>query len=466
MKSLNYKAMQLKSMKFGGTSMGTASSINRCCDVIEKSARVQRVIVTISAVTKITDTLLEIIDLARRLKPRLVRSKLNYISTSHKTILFQIVGDSNKANKIWLETFRPLLDKLEVICHGTSLVGDLTDKTVAKICSFGEKLSSLLVVTSLNQRGVVNKRIESERLIKTDNNYLKAKVNARTTNIIAKKILRPLIRKGIVPVVTGFIAKDTHGDITLLGRGGSDYTAAILATALSADSIEIWTDVDGIMTADPRIVSNAFSWKTVDMNIISEMAFCGVKVIHPDTIVNAVENNIPVYVFNTFNHEFKGTKITKNAPYSKGLVASSNNTLITLENTRIINDVGFVKAVSTIIADHGISIDVCATSEISFTFSISSKDFSKKLSKSLEHFGNLRVHHKIVKLSFIGDHVTDDSVSIATIFHILAKLDVKIYTVSISAAGNNITIMVDYHRANECIIALHDELLDQRKCQQ
>jgi aspartate kinase len=458
--------MELKSIKFGGTSMGSANAIIECCDIIKNSSKKNNIIVIVSAVSGTTDTLLEIIELARKLKPRLVQSKLNFISNTHKNILFKIVKHTETAQQIWDESFFPLLDKLQVICHGTSLVGDLTDKTVAKICSFGEKLSTLLIVNALNQLNIKNKMIESERVIKTDNNYLKAKVNVKATNIAAKKIIRPLIKHDIIPIITGFIAKDTHGDITLLGRGGSDYTAAILATALHANAIEIWTDVDGIMTADPRIVKNAFSWHVVDMNIISEMAFCGAKVIHPDTIVNAVEKNIPVFVFNTFNRKFKGTKVIKNAPFSKGLVTSPNNTLITIENTRIINDVGFVKEVSSIIASHNISIDVCATSEISFTFSIQSKDYSKKLAKSLEHFGNLKINHDIVKLSFIGDKISDDSDLIANVFHCLAKLQVKINTVSIGAAGNNITVLLDKKIANKCLINLHEKLLDKKLCQQ
>ena len=442
--------------------MGSANSIIECCDIIKNSSKKANIMVIVSAVAGITDALLETIVLARKLKPRLVQSKFNFILNTHKNILFKVVKDCELAQKIWEEKFIPLLDKLQVICHGICLVGDLTDKTVAKICSFGEKLSALLVVNSLDQLNVDNKMIESERVIRTDNSYLKAKVNIKTTNLAAKKIIRPLIKQGITPVITGFIAKGTHGDITLLGRGGSDYTAAILATALHANQIEIWTDVDGIMTADPRIVKNAFSWHVVDMNIISEMAFCGARVIHPDTIVNAVESNIPVFVFNTFNRKFKGSKVTKNAPFSKGLVTSPNNTLITLENTRMINDIGFIKKISSIIASHNISIDVCATSEISFTFSIQSKDYSRKLAKSLEYFGNLKINHNIVKLSFIGDKVSDETELIANIFYCLAKLEVKVHTVSIGAAGNNITVLIDKNKANQCLISLHDKLLDKK----
>ncbi|WPX95932.1 aspartate kinase [Candidatus Bandiella euplotis] len=456
--------MSLKSIKFGGTSMGSAKSILACANIAKNRMLKSSVIVTVSAVGGVTDKLLDIIKLARKSKPRLVKSMILEISSVHKKILQEMIDNEEKSLHIWNEDFKPIIEKLEAISYGTSLVGDLTDKTVARICAFGEKLSSLLMVYALDMIGVPAHRIESERIVRTDNNYLKAKVNFQATNVASKKVIRPLLGKKIVPVVTGFIGKDTHGDITLLGRGGSDYTSSIMAMVFNADSIEIWTDVNGIMTADPRIVKDAFSWESLDMNVMSEMAYSGAKVVHPDTIALAVERDIPVYVYNTFDLSFNGTKITKISSCAKGIVANPGNTLITLKNTNIINGVGFVKKVTSIVAEHNIPIDVCATSEISFTFSIKSEDYSQKLYKSLENFALVKVQKNMTKLCFIGNNVNHDTMLLSGIFSLCKEHDVLVHTISVSAAGNNITLMIDEDKTQVILGALHKKFLKEEEC--
>ena len=458
--------MSLRSIKFGGTSMGSAKSVLECAGIIKDKVIDSLVIVTVSAVNGITDELIEIIELARKAKPGLVKSRVKEISNLHKNILEGIISNKEKSENIWCTEFMPIIAELEAISYGTSLVGDLTNKTVARICAFGEKLSSLLMVHALDKVGVTSQRIESERLIKTDDNYLKAKVNFRATAIASKKILKPILAQKIVPVVTGFIGKDIHGNITLLGRGGSDYTASIIAMVFNADVIEIWTDVNGIMTADPRIVKEAFSWKSLNMNVMSEMAYSGAKVVHPDTIALAVEKDISVYVYNTFNRSFKGTKITKIAPHAKGIIASPSNTLITLGNTNIINGIGFVQKVTSIVAKHNIPIDVCTTSEISFTFSIKTKDYSKKLHKDLEDFASIKVKHNITKLCFIGNNISLDTLLLSGIFELCRIHNIHVYTVSVSDCNNNITLMIDEDKSDMLLQALHKKFLNKEECRQ
>ena len=439
--------------------MASAASTIKCAEIVACKKKNFNVIVVVSAVSSITDRLIEIIKLAKKCKPRLVKSRVLEISKIHKEILKNLVLNEEMQESIWQQKFEPIISKLEAISYGTSLVGDLTNKTIARICAFGEKLSSILMVLALEKMSLKAEIIESERVIKTDNDYLKAKVNFQATSLSSKKVLKPIYNGGVIPVITGFIGKDTHGNITLLGRGGSDYTASILAMVLDAYDIEIWTDVDGVMTADPKIVKNAYSWHSIDMNVMSEMAYSGAKVIHPDTIAPAVEKNIPVYVYNTFNLSFQGTKIIKKAPYAKGIVSSSNNTLITLANTSIINGVGFVKKVTTLVAEYNISIDVCATSEISFTFSIKREDYSKKLLKTFETFAHVSVIHNVTKLCFIGNEITNDKKILPGIFQICVEQGVKIHTVSVSASGNNITIIIDEDSAHLILNCLHDRFL-------
>ena len=457
-------SMNLKSSKFGGTSLGDAKSIEKCAKIIKTKASESMIIVTVSAVGGVTDKLIKIINFARKTKPRLVKSKIIDISNIHKRILKDLLKNEIKAEYLWHKEFIPILNKLEAISYGTSLVGDLTDKTVARICSFGEKLSSILMVHALKKIGIKSLRIDSERIIKTDNNYLKAKVNFKATNLSSKKILKPIFAKKIIPVVTGFIGKDTHGNITLLGRGGGDYTASILAMVFNASEIEIWTDVNGIMSADPRIVKNAFSLNALHIKVMSEMAYSGAKVVHPDTIALAVEKNIPVYVYNTFNKSFKGTKITNMISYARGLVASCGNTIITLENTSIINGVGFVKKITSIIVEYNISIDVCSTSEISFTFSMKSEDFSERLNKILRSFALVKIKNKVAKLCFIGNKIASDVNLLADVLILCKKFDTKVYTISVSASGTNITLIIDEDKTEIMLKSLHKAFLNKTEC--
>lgn len=442
--------------------MGSALSIMECADITKERSKHDSIIVTVSAVKGITDLLLNIINLARKHKPRLVRLEMHKFSDIHKKILYKIISHDEEAEKIWNNDFLPKIKRLEAISYGTSLVGDLTDKTVARICAFGEKLSTYLILYALQKLKVHATRIESEKIIRTDNNYIKAKVNLKATFIACRKVLKPLLVKKIVPIVTGFIGKDTHGDITLLGRGGSDYTASIIATAFNSKALEIWTDVNGVMSADPRIVSDAKSWDSVNMNLMSEMAYSGAKVLHPDTIAVAVKQNIPVYVFNTFNRKFHGTKITLKAKKAIGIVGNPDNILITLEDTSIINQVGFIEKVAHVFKVHNIPMDVCATSEISFTVSIKGNDGSKKFYKELKNIASVTLMKNITKLCIIGNNIAQNTQLINNIFSLCNQHKIPVYTISMSASGNNITLMIDDLNKTKALQVLHDKLFEQR----
>ena len=452
--------MNIRSIKFGGTSMGSSDSILECAKIVQKKAQEYNLIVTVSAVAGTTDTLTKIIDLARKQKPKLVSAEIIALEKTHKTILKNIVVNKQDIEKIWEEKFQAIFIKLKTIAQGTSLVGDLTAKTEAQICAFGEKLSSILMCQALNTLGLENTRIESEKVIRTDSNYLKANVIFKNTTALCRKYLQPIIKKNITPVVTGFIAKDTKGDITLLGRGGSDYTASILAIAFKAKAVEIWTDVDGIMSADPRSVKNVVHWPTVDINLMSEMAYSGAKVVHPDTIALALKQNIPVYVYNSFNKNFHGTKIvTSKTPEVRGVVASPKNIIVTLEHPNIINKVGFVSNVSSLVADYGVPIDVCTTSETSFSFSMFEPDFSPKIHNDLKEIAKVTILQKITKICIIGHNINQDLKLLTGLFQLCEAHNIKTHIISASASYNNLTIMIDDSQKNKALPLIHKLLL-------
>ncbi|MEZ4818424.1 MAG: aspartate kinase [Bdellovibrionota bacterium] len=450
----------LVSIKFGGTSMGTRHSIDECASVVENLQKQKKVVVTVSAVSGVTNGLLELIKLAKKQKPRLVASKIQAIEKKHYEIL-SYYFDIEQRDKVWDRDFLPIFDKLKAILHGTSLVGDLTDKMQAKVCSFGECLSSYLLLYALEKKNIPAVRIHSEKVIRTDSQYLEANVNFKTTTQACKKHIQPYINQGVVPIITGFIGKDTHGDTTLLGRGGSDYTASIIAVALKASEVQIWTDVDGVMSADPREISRTISWPQMGMKVMSEMAYSGAKVIHPRSIAVAIAKKIPVYICNTFNRSFPGTKITaEEVKDVKGIVTSSQNVLFHIENPNMLEEVGFIAKVTTIVEDFGIPIDVCSTSETSFTFSIAEADFDPKLVKTLQKVGSVEVVHQIAKVSMIGHDITSNTKVFEDVFQMCHRKNVPVASISVGASKRNITLMVDQRHKDSILPDLHMQWIE------
>ncbi len=446
------------SIKFGGTSMGSAASIRECADIVREEALKHKVVVTVSAVSGTTDRLLNLIELAKNQKPRLVQQEITLLEEKHSEILKSFFPDAEKFKETWEQDLAPIFDKLKAILHGTSLVGDLTLKMQAKVCSFGECFSSFLLLYALRDLKVPSERIHSEKVVRTDSQYLQANVNFKTTAQACKKVLMPLLKDNVVPIVTGFIGKDTHGDTTLLGRGGSDYTASILAVALQADQVQIWTDVNGVMSADPRVVKKTISWPELGMKMMSEMTFGGAKVVHPRSVYVAIAKSIPVYIYNTFNRNFKGTKVTSEEIKDvKGIVSSDRNMLFHIENPNMLEEVGFIAKVTDIVKQFDISIDVCSTSETSFTFSIDERDFDPKLQKALSKIAKVKVIRGIAKISMIGHGITDSANVFEETFRLFYNKKVPIRCVSVGTSQRNITLMVDQQFKDQILNDLHHQ---------
>ena len=447
----------LISIKFGGTSMGDASSIRECASIVSEVFEKNPVMVTVSAVSGVTNQLEKLIELAKNQKPRLVQYEISALESKHRQIFESFFSNTLELETYWAEDMAPIFDKLRAILHGTSLVGDLTEKIQAKVCSFGECLSSFLLLYALRELDIPGERIHSEKIIRTDSRYLEANVNFKTTIQAARKVINPVLRKGVVPIVTGFIGKDTRGDTTLLGRGGSDYTASILAVVLRATEVQIWTDVDGVMSADPRVIKNTISWSQLGMKMMSEMAYGGAKIVHPRSIAVAVSKNIPVYIYNTFNRKFPGTRIMPNEIQDvRGIVTSDRNVLFHIENMNMLEEVGFIARVTSIVEDFGVSIDVCSTSETSFTFSISESDYDAKLEKLLKKAGKVQTIRNVAKVSVIGHEVASRPKVFEQIFRLCNTRKVPIQSVSVGASQRNITLMVDQGFKEQIMNDLHD----------
>ncbi len=443
----------IKILKFGGTSMGTNETISECAKIIKNAIKNSKVIVVVSALSGVTNELIALIDLAKNQKSRLIAVRLDKLEKKHKETLNCFAKNPNEA---WAQLL-PIFNELRQILTGISLVGDISDKTSAAVWSYGERLSSWIMHYALLESNVTNKRISAAKLIQTNSNYLEAEVDFVKTKVNCKRILNPLIKDNQAVVITGFIARDKHKHITTLGRGGSDYTASIIGLSVNANQIEIWTDVDGVMSADPRIEPGARVWSEIDVNVMAEMAYVGAKVLHPKTIAPALQGKIPVYIKNTFNIKSRGTKIVEQDKKGlRGIVVKKNQLLLHLANPVILNQIGSIHEYSHVFAENNISIDVCVTSEISISLSINKKDESEKLYKDLRKLAKLTINDNLAKICIVGNQIGNDVSILARIFNTIKNY--KIYLISDGASFNNITLMVDEKNADDILKVLHKEL--------
>ncbi len=440
--------------------MGSVDSISQCVDIVKEESAAKKVIAVVSAISGVTNELIKLIDLAKKQKQRLIAGRLNKLEDLHKNILKGFVTEA-QFQEVWHKEFSPAFKKLRVVLTGISFVGELTDKSYAFICNFGERFSSRIMSHALCARGMKGQKINAMRVIRTDSNYLEANVDFKRTAERCKTILPPLLREKVVPVVMGFSGKDTHGDVTLLGRGGSDYTASIIAISLNAKDIQIWTDVDGVMSADPQVIPNIKLWSEMNLDVMAEMANSGAKVLHPKTITAAVKKNIPVFIKNTFNPKAEGTLVGNSRKKGlKGIVIVKNQTLINLVNPEMLDSFGFIHKCGESFAKHNVPIDVCITSEISFSCSIGGNLFSQHLNKELSKFARVEVHENLAKLCIIGCEVSHNAQLISDVFSVLRGY--RIYSVSIGATFNNITILIDNKKTDQALKKLHADLFEKQ----
>jgi len=327
-------------MKFGGTSVADASSIGKVVEIIRRAASRDRdVVVVVSAMSGVTNRLIEAATESEAGNRDSVEMIFEELRGRHQAVISALIHSVLLRSRINRE-IEQIFQEGERLCEGTALLRELTPRAHDSISSLGERLSAPLVAAALVECGVASEAIEATELIQTDSCHGAADPRMDVTGQRCQARLRPLLQKGVVPVVTGFIGATEEGVLTTLGRGGSDYSATILGAALEADEILIWTDVDGMMTADPRLVSGACTIAEISYREAAELAHFGAKVLHPKTLRAVTQSGIPLWIRNTFAPEQPGTKITPAGPPNgvgvKGLTAISDVALITVGGPGIV----------------------------------------------------------------------------------------------------------------------------------
>ncbi|MGM9708851.1 MAG: bifunctional aspartate kinase/homoserine dehydrogenase I [Prevotella sp.] len=453
----------MKVLKFGGTSVGSVKSILSLKQIVENEAKKQPVVIVVSALGGITDKLLATSQLALK-GDEAWREEFEAMVSRHHKMIDTIITDT-KAREDLFNKVDALLEQLRSIYFGVFLIHDLSEKTQDAIVSYGERLSSLIVATLI--RGA--KWFDSQEFIKTVDKNGKHVLDAELTNELVARTFSDLPRISLVP---GFISRDRDSEETTnLGRGGSDYTAAIIAAALDADILEIWTDVDGFMTADPKVIKTAYTIN--ELSYIEAMELCnfGAKVIYPPTIYPVCVKNIPIRVKNTFNPEAPGTiiknKIENNQKPIKGISSISGTTLITVTGLSMVGVIGVNRRIFTALAERGISVFLVsqASSENSTSIGVRDQDSDKavavlnnEFAKEIETGAMFPMHAEsgLATIAIVGENMKHTPGIAGKLFGTLGRSGISVIACAQGASETNISFVVDGRYLRKSLNVLHD----------
>jgi len=443
-------------MKFGGTSVEDGTAILRTASIVATRLRKNlNPIVIVSAMSKVTDTLLAAAAAAGRNDREEALKLSDALRTRHLNTAAELVTETDRLTSLQLNIHHDF-DTLDDLLRGISAVGELTPRTSDNVVSFGERLSSVLCTAAFAQQTIPSTHVDARTVILTDNHYGKATPNEPAIEAALTAQVLPLIELNRVPVMGGFIGS-CNGITTTLGRGGSDYTAAIVGGALHAGAIEIWTDVNGIMTTDPRIVPEALRVKTISFEEAAELAYFGAKVLHPATILPAVQKNIPVFVLNSRNADNEGTKITATPPPCaspfKSIAAKKKLTIIDIVASRMLLAHGFLAAVFAIFDKHGCAIDMVSTSEISVSVTVDSKEALPAICAELGQIADVKYEGNKALICLVGEDIRGQSGISGQVFSSISHVNVRM--ISQGASEINMSFMVNEEDVDEALRSLH-----------
>ncbi|MDI1242472.1 MAG: lysine-sensitive aspartokinase 3 [bacterium] len=443
-------------MKFGGTSVGDVAAFERVYHVVSSQME-KRLVVVVSAMTKVTDALLAAFDMAKKGDFAEAITSLQPHFERHVVVANHFIPEgSPNLFDVELQFVRNELSDLLMRAARRSLPLSMLKDAIV---SYGEQLSSRLLAEVLKAKGMSARQFDSRRLIMTDDEFGAAQPIIDETNEIVRLELEPSIRAGEVPVMGGFIAGNRAGETTTLGRGGSDYSAAIVAAALNASELQIWTDVSGVMTCDPRISSNARTIPVLSYEEAAELAYFGAKVLHPKTIKPAVDNAIPVRVCSTFQPDRIGTMILAESGHApntiKSIASKKNITILRINSARMLGAYGFMSAVFQVFDRHRTVIDVISTSEVSVALTLDHADGIDKLVEDLRRLGDVEVESGYAVICVVGDGLRASTGLASKIFSTIE--DVHVALVSHGASAVNLTFVVRESDASTVIKKLHEE---------
>ena len=453
----------MKVLKFGGTSVGSVKSILSLKNIVEKESKKQPLVVVVSALGGITDKLLNTAQLALNGDEE-YKNEFDSMVTRHHQMIDTIITDNKKRKKLY-DTVDSLFEQLKSIYYGVYLIHDLSEKTQNAIVSYGERLSSNITATLISNA----KLFDARNFIQTEYKNHKHTLDSELTNQLVCKTFKEQPEISVVP---GFISRDKHtGETTNLGRGGSDYTAAIIAAALNAEVLEIWTDVDGFMTADPKVIHTAYTINELSYKEAMELCNFGAKVVYPPTIYPVCVKNIPIWVKNTFNPDSRGTvikeKIHNDQKVIKGISSISETTLITVTGLSMVGVIGVNRRIFTALAINGISVFLVsqASSENSTSIAVKDSDAAKAVEVLNEEFakeietGSMYPMHAesgLATIAIVGENMKHTPGIAGKLFGTLGRSGINIIACAQGAFETNISFVVDGINLRKSLNVLHD----------
>jgi aspartate kinase len=442
-------------MKFGGTSVESATAIDRAAKIVA-SRITENPVVVVSAMSKFTDQLVAMSKAAGAGD----KDKALKLSLAARERHFQAISEL-----LGSATFTDLHAEVEAdfnglddLLRGIAAVGELTPRTTDNVLSFGERVNAKIVAAGFEARGIKSKRIDSRQIVVTDDTYTKAVPQFEETNDRLKEVVKPVLDNGFVPVMGGFIGATKDGIPTTIGRGGSDFSAAIVGAGLDAERIEIWTDVDGMKTTDPNLCANALRIKNIGFEEAAELAYFGAKVLHPATLLPAVQKNIPVLILNSRNPSNEGTVITARAPHCrnpfKAIAAKKRITIIDIVATRMLGAHGFLRSIFEVFDRHRCPVDVVSTSEVSVSLTVDSNEAIPAIAADLQKLGDVKYEGRKAIVCLVGENIRETPGVAGKVFS--AVSDVNVRMISQGASEINLTFVIEEDDVPRAVKQLHE----------
>lgn len=453
---------QLIIAKFGGTSVANTNSIKHCIEIIKNSPQTK--IVVVSAQSGVTNLLVQLAT-----------------QCNTKDSITQIIEEIKNITKPILQNINDLETSIKIdnILEDINLLAEMslrlkTPQLSDEILSFGEFISATLMTQSLKNSGLPALHLSAKNIIKTDSHFGQAKALTSEIRTHAQQHLLPLIEENIV-ILEGFIGSDSFGQTTTLGRGGSDYSAALIAEAIQASALHIWTDVPGIYQVDPRVIEESTSIEKITFNEAAELATFGAKIIHPSTLWPAIHNNIDIFIGSTFNPTIAGTWISKenqqNPPVIRAIAERKNQVLLTIKSYDMVHAQGFLAKVFNILAQHKVSVDLVTTSEISVALtldhigsqSIGNTLLTPSLLNELNEIGNVevKIDRDLSLIAIVGNDIHQTKNISARVFSELTEYNIRLF--SHGASGHNICLLVDKNDAPKIIRKIYDQFFNLKR---
>jgi aspartate kinase len=447
-------------IKFGGTSVGDADRVAEAIDIVAERRHLDPIVV-VSALAGVTNDLVAASEAAREQKPERVAEIIRAVRQRHEDVAMRLVQQKYDFFEAFIKQLAKQIEEIDTILRGIALLGEITPRASDKVMSIGEKLSSVLFAYTMMMRALPAEHVHSEDVVITDDRFGGATPDMEATTAAARSALLPLIERNRIPVMGGFIGRTPAGATTTLGRNGSDYSAAIVAAAIGADEVQIWTDVDGLLTCDPRLVPGARVIERLSFDEAAELAWFGAK-LHPRTLEPAVAANIPVRVLNTHNPASPGTLITRVVESDSGprsIARKRNVTMVHVTSNKMLGAHGFLALLFTVFKDLGISVDLIATSEVSVSVTVDERHDMDELERRLREIGvNVEMLDDQCIVAVVGQNLMADARVGARILGALDGVGVKM--ISLGRSGLNLSLVVDDADADRAVRAIHNALFE------